>query len=147
MTEATDQPVIYGSQKLRDRSRRQAMWRAARNKCPQCGEGKLLAGYVKVEESCSSCGLSFSGHRADDAPPYFTMMIVGHIVIPLALELKRHVHPPLALQFLLWTFVMGIMTWWLLPKVKGALIGLQWANRMHGFSDTPDEDTEESLRQ
>jgi hypothetical protein len=27
---------------------------------------------------------------------------------------------------------------WLLPRVKGALVGLQWALRMHGFGDRDD---------
>ena len=69
------------------------------------------------------------------------MMIVGHICIPAALEVQRHFYLSVGVQFLGWLIVMMAMTLWLLPVVKGALINLQWAKRMHGFSqfsETPD---------
>ena len=139
-------PLVFGGTDTGRRSVRKAMWRGLKKRCPQCGTGHLFAGYTKVNDNCPDCGLDLSGHQADDAPPYFTMLISGHLVIPLALEMKRHFHPPLGLQFLLWGAVLALMIWWLLPITKGALIGIQWANRMHGFSDDPGEDLEASLR-
>ncbi len=79
-------------------------------------------------------------------PPYITMSISGKIVIVLALEMKRHLDPPLGVMFLIWAPVIIGLTLWLLPRVKGAIIGFQWAHKMHGFSDTPDEDLEASLK-
>ena len=38
----------------------------------------------------------------------------------------------------MWLPLMLIVSLWLLPRVKGALVGLQWALRMHGFGG-PDE--------
>ncbi|MEO0399097.1 MAG: DUF983 domain-containing protein [Pseudomonadota bacterium] len=115
-----------------------ALWRGARRRCPHCGEGRLFYGYTRVNDHCPSCGLEFSGHRADDAPPYITIMIVGHVAIPLALAWKQFFDPPLALQFLALTPAMLLATAWLLPVSKGAMIGVQWANRLHGFGDDPD---------
>ena len=115
------------------RSWRQAMGRGALARCPGCGQGALFGRYLKVEEVCTVCGLELHHHRADDAPPYFTMLITGHILIPLALALERAAAPPLWLHFSLWLPLTVILTLVLLPRVKGALIGLQWANRMHGF--------------
>ncbi len=103
-------------------------------RCPQCGQGALFAGYTKAASSCSACGLDFSGHEADDAPPYVTIMIVGHITIPAALAAKQLFDPPIWLQFAVWGPVILLATFSLLPLAKGALIGLQWANRMHGFA-------------
>lgn len=85
------------------------------------------------------CGLDFTGHRADDAPPYATMLSVGHIAIPMALVVKQLLDPPLAVQFAGWLPAVVSATVWLLPMSKGALIGLQWANRMHGFGAEPAE--------
>lgn len=115
------------------RSVARAIQRGMAKKCPQCGVGALFDGYTRVKESCSHCGLDFSGHRADDAPPYMTILVVGHIAIPLALAVKTLFDPPLGLQFLFWTPVVLGSSAGLLPIAKGGLIGLQWANRMHGF--------------
>lgn len=111
------------------------MWRGMKKSCPQCGRGPLFSSYVKTRDMCEVCALNLSGHQADDAPPYMTMLIVGHIAIPLALVSKQLFDPPLWQQFALWLPVMIVSTAWLLPISKGALIGLQWANHMHGFGD------------
>ena len=109
------------------------------HRCPQCGRGRLFSGYVKTNNTCDACGLDLSGHRADDAPPYLTIMIVGHILIPVALAVKQVFDPPLSTQFAIWLPAIVLASWWLLPVSKGAMIGLQWANRMHGFAG-PDAD-------
>ena len=110
------------------------MFRGLGKKCPKCGRGRLFDGYVATAENCPSCGLSFAGHQADDAPPYITIMVVGHLAIPLALAMKQLFDPPMWFQFALWGPVILIATFLFLPMAKGALIGLQWANYMHGFS-------------
>ena len=120
-----------------------AMGRGMAHKCPECGRGKLFSGYVKTKPQCDSCGLDLSGHRADDAPPYITTIIAGHVVIPLALAAKQLFDPPITVQFAIWLPVLVLFTWVLLPASKGAMIGLQWANRMHGFAGpdaAPDAD-------
>ncbi len=141
MTIKTDKPIIFGNKPGTGRSVKTAFFHGLKKKCPQCGKGKLFNGYTKVKEACASCGLDYSGQQADDAPPYFTMLITGHLVIPIALEFKRHLDPPLGLQFLIWGIVMAVMIWLLLPITKGGLIGIQWANKMHGFSDTGKDET------
>ncbi len=54
-----------------------SLLRGARRRCPRCGTGAMLAGYLKVHEACGECGAELHHQRADDAPPYFTIMIVG----------------------------------------------------------------------
>ncbi len=115
-----------------------AMARGAAKRCPRCGKGRLYESYVKVAPACTVCGLDFSGHQADDAPPYITIFLVGHVTIPLALAMKQLFEPPLWLQFVIWLPIILAATFWLLPLAKGALIGLQWANRMHGFGEEED---------
>ncbi len=72
-------------------------------------------------------------HRADDAPPYFTIIIVGHIVVGLVLAVEMAYHPPLWLHAALWLPLTVILALVILMPIKGALVGLQWALRMHGF--------------
>jgi len=53
--------------------------------------------------------------------------------------MKQLFDPPIGLQFAIWLPLMIAASWWMLPASKGALIGLQWANRMHGFADHGDD--------
>tara|TARA_B100002003_G_scaffold234020_1_gene247460 strand:+ start:302 stop:580 length:279 start_codon:yes stop_codon:yes gene_type:complete len=90
---------------------------------------------LKVRDDCATCGLGLHHHRADDAPPYFTMLILGHILVTLVLMLERAAAPPLWLHMSLWLPLTVILSLLLLPRIKGALIGFQWAHRMHGFGE------------
>jgi uncharacterized protein (DUF983 family) len=115
------------------RSWQQAMWRGFTCSCPACGKGHMFRKFLKVADNCDACGEELHHHRADDAPPYFTMFIVGHIVIPLVLVVEKLWAPALPVHFMLWTVVTLALTFALMPAVKGAVVGLQWALRMHGF--------------
>lgn len=124
------------------RSWKQAMWRGFTCACPACGKGHMFGKYLKVADNCDVCGEELHHHRADDAPPYFTMFIVGHIVIPLVLVVERLWHPDVSIHFMLWTAVTLALTFALMPAVKGAIVGLQWALRMHGFDYAARQDGE-----
>jgi uncharacterized protein (DUF983 family) len=115
-----------------------ALRRGFSRRCPTCGEGGIFDGLLKVREACTSCGEALHHHRADDAPPYFTILIVGHIVVPLALLVEQALHPDSWLHLALWIPLTLALTVALLPRVKGALIGLQWSQRMHGFGGAED---------
>jgi uncharacterized protein (DUF983 family) len=115
------------------------VWRAMldgfRSRCPACGKGALFGRYLKVQETCPSCGEALHHHRADDAPPYFTIMIVGHVVVGAILPVERMYAPPLWLHAALWLPLTLVLALWLLPRVKGTIVGLQWAFYMHGFEE------------
>jgi uncharacterized protein (DUF983 family) len=103
------------------------MWRGACGKCPNCGGGRLFRGYLKVVESCRACEAKLGLLRADDAPPYFTILIVGHIVVPLMLMLERAYAPSLLLQTAIWVPVTLVLSLALLRPVKGATVGVMTA--------------------
>src|SRR5204863_934792 len=75
-----------------------AMKRGFRCRCPRCGEGKLFRAFLKVDDHCSACGLDYTPHRADDLPAYLVIVIVGHIVVPMALSIETNFAPPVWLQ-------------------------------------------------
>jgi uncharacterized protein (DUF983 family) len=85
------------------------------------------------------CGEELFHQRADDAPPYFTMVIVAHVVVGGILALEQAYAPPSWVHLVLWMPLTVIMSLVLLPRVKGALVGLQWALRMHGFGGDNDQ--------
>ena len=110
-----------------------ALVRGAACRCPACGLGALFSSYLKVADRCANCGEELHHHRADDAPPYFTIFIVAHIVVPLVLIVERLWQPSLFVHMAMWIPATLGLTLLLLPAVKGAIVALQWALRMHGF--------------
>lgn len=112
---------------------KQAIGRGFRCRCPACGKGKLFGKFLKVKPACEVCGTEFSGHRADDLPPYITIMIVGHVVVPLFLIFERSTSWPEWLHMVIWLSLTALLTMALIQPVKGATIGYQWALRLHGF--------------
>ena len=112
-----------------------AMKRGFRGRCPRCGEGKLFRAFLKVDNNCSVCSLDFTPHRADDLPAYLVIVIVGHLLVPVILLIETDYSPPVWLQlsiYLPFTLVASLL---LLQPVKGAVVGMQWALRMHGFDE------------
>ena len=117
-----------------------AMKRGFRCRCPRCGEGKLFRAFLKVADHCSVCGLDFTPHRADDLPAYLVIVIVGHIVVPLALSIETNYSPPVWLQLAIYLPLTLVASLALLQPVKGAVVGFQWALRMHGFDENAPSD-------
>ncbi len=110
-----------------------ALARGWRRKCPQCGSGPLLSSYLKVNDSCKVCREDLHHHRADDGPAYLTILIVGHIMAPLLLIVFETWRPePLTLFTIFAVGCVGLSLY-LLPRLKGAIVGFQWARHMHGF--------------
>lgn len=121
------------------RSVKQAMWRGWRRRCPHCGSGMLMNGYLKTRHSCQVCREPFYHHRADDGPAYLTILIVGHLMAPLLHIAFVHFRPePLTLFTIFAVGCIGLSLY-LLPRLKGAIIGFQWARRLHGFGAPPAE--------
>ncbi|MFT6675886.1 MAG: hypothetical protein ACJAVM_002083 [Sulfitobacter sp.] len=115
------------------RARGPAIWRGWRGKCPSCGSGPLLKSYLKVNDDCTVCHQEFHHHRADDGPAYLTILIVGHLMAPMLHVAFVQWRPePLTLFTIFAVGCVGLSLY-LLPRLKGALIGFQWAKEMGGF--------------
>ena len=115
------------------------VWRAMlRGFGLRCPEGRLFGSFLKVADQCPACGEDLHHQRADDAPAYFTIVVVGHIVVGGVLSLERAYAPAIWVHAVIWLPLTLIASLVLLPRVKGTLVGLQWALRMHGFGGEPD---------
>ncbi len=116
-----------------DRDVRGAMLRGWRRKCPNCGTGPMMKSYLKVRENCPVCDEELFHNRADDGPAYLTILIVGHIMAPMLIWVFTEFRPePMVLAT---SFTVGCvaLSLYLLPRLKGAIVGLQWAKRLYGF--------------
>ncbi len=124
---------------LEERPLKPALLRGWRMRCPSCGAGPMLRGYLKVRDACPVCGEELHYHRADDGPAYLTILIVGHLLAPVLLFTYTKWRPEplvMAVGFTIGTVALSL---YLLPRLKGALVALQWANRMHGFGAHPND--------
>lgn len=121
-----------------ERLLRPALLRGAAGRCPSCGVGKMFTSYLKVAPSCPHCSEPLHHQRADDAPAYFTMFVVGHVIVGGILSVEKAFAPPTWVQLAVWLPLMVLLSLVLLPAIKGALVALQWALRMHGFGGGSD---------
>lgn len=116
-----------------ERATGQAMRRGAMGRCPACGKGRLFSRFLKVADHCPDCGEAMHHQRADDGPAYLTILIVSHLGAPLLLACYMAWRP--SAMTMIYSFGLGaiVLSLLLLPRIKGAMVGLQWARRMHGF--------------
>ncbi|MFO1188823.1 MAG: DUF983 domain-containing protein [Alphaproteobacteria bacterium] len=101
-----------------------------RQRCPSCGRGRMFESYLRVVRECQTCGEKLALYRADDAPAYFTIAIVGHLVVFGLLLLEQNLTLPLWQLIAVFVPATLIATLTLLPRVKGALVGLHWSLRL-----------------
>ncbi len=97
--------------------------RGVMNRCPCCGEGKVFRAYLKVVDECSACHAPLGALRSDDAPPYFTILIVGHVLVPLLFWVERAYEPPIWLHMVIWLPLFTLACIGLLRPIKGAVVG------------------------
>lgn len=117
---------------------RQAVKRGLFGTCPNCGKGKLFRAFLKPVDACAACGEDLHHQRADDLPPYITISIVGHIIVGGVVMAEKYGDWPTWLQMAVWPALTLVLSLLLMQPIKGAVIGLQWGHRMHGFGGEPD---------
>ncbi|MEM9147514.1 MAG: DUF983 domain-containing protein [Pseudomonadota bacterium] len=139
MTEASRDPQA-------ERSLVPALVRGWRRRCPNCGGGPMMEGYLKVRSRCASCGQELHHHRADDLPAWATILIVGHVLAVALLWVESSFRPAIWVHWAIWPALVVGMSLWLLPRIKGAVVAMQWAWRMHGFERAPTPDGVDSLQ-
>jgi uncharacterized protein (DUF983 family) len=125
--------MVNGMEDASEPTMTTALMRGASSLCPACGEAPLFRKFLKVKETCDACGEELHHHRADDMPAYIVMSIVGHIVIGLLLWVETSFAPSLWVHIALWVPLTLVLSLALLPPVKGGIVAMQWALRMHGF--------------
>ena len=110
-----------------------AMRRGWRRRCPKGGQGPMLKGYLKVRDTCPVCDLELHHHRADDGPAYLTILFVGHLMAPLLHVVFVTWRPDPLTLFTIFAVGCVALSLYLLPRLKGAIVGYQWARGMGGF--------------
>lgn len=125
-----------------ERPMKRALWRGWRRRCPACGTGPMMKGYLTVHDSCPVCGEELHHQRADDGPAYLTILIVGHLMAPSIFLYYAAFRPSPTMLAALFSAGTILLSLFLLPRLKGMLVAIQWAKRMHGFGP-PEVDEQE----
>jgi uncharacterized protein (DUF983 family) len=100
--------------------------RAVLGRCPCCGQGKLYRAYLKQVENCSACGERFGHIRADDAAPWLTLILVGHLFVPLMLVFVAMSELGVWTQAAMWSVIFAGLCLVILPRSKAFFIALLW---------------------
>ena len=108
-----------------------AMTRGLRGRCPGCGEGGLFRRYLKVTPACRACGHDLDQYPSDDGPAYFTILLVGHLVVAPLLLFPIVWRSPVTIIVPAVLIPLAGLTLLVLPRVKGAVVGLLYALKVH----------------
>ena len=146
MTLSTAQTLLLVTAEDEERPLGIALRRGWMCRCPACGAGPMLKSYLKVRDHCPVCHEALYHQRADDGPAYLTILIVGHILAPTIFFVFVTFRPDPLILAAIFSVGTAALSLFLLPRLKGMMVALQWAKRMHGFgAETQAKPLEESL--
>ena len=124
----------FGTEGARtDRDTKAAVLAGWRRRCPNCGSGPMMRGFLTVRDRCAVCGEELHHHRADDGPAWATILLTGHLMAPLMLTIYSAFRPEPLVMAIGFSAAFTLLALFLLPRIKGMFVGFQWARRMHGF--------------
>ena len=113
-------------------SKSTAIRRGLKRRCPACGHGRAFAGYLRQVDQCAECGEPLGHIRADDFPPYLTIFLVGHIVVPLLLIVEQTYQWSAEQHMIVWPLLTVVLALMALPFLKGGVLGLMWSMGITG---------------
>ncbi|MDQ1198279.1 DUF983 domain-containing protein [Agrobacterium sp. SORGH_AS 787] len=132
------QTVQYAGDK-QERPLGRSIMRGISCRCPACGSGRLFKAWLKPVDQCAACGEDLHHQRSDDLPPYISIMILGHVAVGGFMMTDLILMVPMWVHFAIWVPITILVALLTIQPIKGGVIGLQWALRMHGFSSEPEK--------
>ena len=133
-----DSAIRYGGPEEAERPLGRSIARGMLNRCPHCGQGKLFRAFLKPVDHCAACGEEMFHQRADDLPPYLVVLVLGHVVVGGFMMTDMVYHLSIWVHLAIWAPITVITALAVIQPIKGGVIGLQWALKMHGFGGHDD---------
>jgi uncharacterized protein (DUF983 family) len=100
-----------------------------KGRCPECGEGKIFTGLLKIGPGCEACGSKFVDDDAGDGPAVFVIFIVGIFIIPMALAFHFLAKAPMWLTMMIWVPIIIMVCLYLLRVMRAVMFNLTWVNK------------------
>lgn len=98
-------------------------------RCPRCGKGALLTGFLTICDTCEVCGLDFGFAEPADGPAFFGMSIVGLLGMAAFMAFEFTVHPPVWVHFVVTMPLLVIGCLAVLRPLKGWLVAEQFVHK------------------
>ena len=99
-----------------------------RGRCPNCGEGRLFEGFLKVAPRCGSCGYDLAKADSGDGPAVFVILIAGFFCAFLMLFTELKFSPPVWVHIVIFLpLTLGVCLGLLRP-LKGVMLAAQFSN-------------------
>ncbi len=97
--------------------------------CPNCGEGALFDGFLKVSPRCEACGFDLSRADSGDGPAVFVILIAGFIAAFGVMFTEIAIRPPIWVDLVVWLPIAVALCLGLLRPMKGLMIAAQFRNK------------------
>jgi uncharacterized protein (DUF983 family) len=97
-------------------------------RCPNCGGGRLFAGFLTVSPRCDACGYDLAKGDSGDGPAVFVILIGGFFGAFGALFTEFTFHPPVWATLLIWLPLTLFVCLALLRPFKGVMLAAQFMN-------------------
>ena len=101
----------------------------AAGRCPNCGEGRLFEGFLRVSPTCEACGFDLAKADSGDGPAVFVILIAGFVIAFAALITEATLRPPIWVHLVLWMPATLILCLILLRPMKGLMLAAQFMNK------------------
>ena len=134
----SDQTVVYGGPAQAERPVGRSIGRGLLNRCPNCGSGRLFRGFLKPVDHCPACAEEIFHQRSDDLPPYIVILVLGHVMVGGYMMTDLIFPVSMWVHLAIWAPLTVLTALLIIQPIKGGVIGLQWALRMHGFGGQDD---------
>ncbi|ODT63300.1 DUF983 domain-containing protein [Phenylobacterium sp.] len=100
-----------------------------KSRCPNCGEGRLFSGFLKVAPACDRCGYDLAKADSGDGPAVFVILIAGFLCAFTMLFVEMAYKPPIWVHLVVFLPLTLVVCIGLLRPLKGVLLAAQFANK------------------
>ena len=100
-----------------------------RCRCPRCGEGPLLKGYLTIRDECPVCHLNYGFAEPADGPAFFAMSAVGLVGMIGFMIFEFSVHPPIWVHLVVTFPILIAMCLGVLRPFKGWMVSEQYVHK------------------
>jgi len=111
-------------------------------RCPQCGEGRIFSGWVKMHERCGWCGLKYLANEGD-LWAYLILIDRALFLFPLVVLIYFRLNNPESI----WTWIIAgalvVLFLYTLPHRNALSLGIDYVIRRK-WGDLADNDAESS---